>query len=418
MIVDVVVGLQRGDEGKGKIVQYLADQGDYDYVARWAGGANAGHTCYVNGEKIVTHYIPTGILSNKIKKVFMCKGMVADPTKLLEEIKYLESLGYDVKDKLVIDPKITLIEPRHYAEEIKFETNQCDIGTTRRGIGPAYSDKYKRASLRLKDFQDNYLDAKDRFLKVADYVQSADNNLWLESLSTLLLNYTLYPVQEFLIRTPGNVLCEGAQGYELDIDADLYPYVSSSHGLAVYATIGLGVSPKALRHVYGVVKPYSTYVGNGPFLEELPLYEANELRALGSEYGATTGRPRRIGGLHIASLAKAIYDNQVTHLIFTKVDIYHEYLKKQAAVEHKAVMPLMEYVYLRDDGFKQPLWSYKYFDVDKLDTNTKTWARNYFLPLIDQLLSERLLYTYQHITPIPKVSYLSIGPNLDDIIGV
>jgi len=276
----VIVDLQAGDTGKGKVAHTLAKEKDkYTHVVRYNGGGNAGHTIYHNGEKIVTHFIPCGVLYG-IKSI-IGPGCVIDPVKLIEESKQLELLGFDVKNNLFIDKRVHLIQPKHLEED----STDTKIGTTKTGNGPAYRDKYGREGIRACDIlKSNIID--------------------------------IY--EEFHGKENCKILFEGAQGFELDIDWGDYPYVTSSHCTVGSAVLN-GVPPQKIEKVYGVAKAYRTYVGNKEF--EKPSEIFDKIREIGNEYGATTGRKRQINWINIDDIIKAININGVTDLIINKLDV-------------------------------------------------------------------------------------------------
>ena len=275
----IIVDLQAGDTGKGKVAHSLAKSGKYTHVVRYNGGGNAGHTVYHNGEKVVTHFVPMGVLY-KIKSI-IGPGCVVNPVKLLEEINQLESLGFNVKDYLFIDKRVHIIQPDHLDEDSKDIT----IGTTKTGNGPAYRDKYDRKGIRAGD---------------------------------ILKKYIIDIYEEFYGDKECKILFEGAQGFELDIDWGDYPYVTSSH-CTVGSAILNGVPPQKVNKIYGIAKAYRTYVGNKLF--ETPSEIFTKIREVGKEYGATTGRPRQINWLNIDDLIKAANINGVTDLIINKLDV-------------------------------------------------------------------------------------------------
>jgi adenylosuccinate synthase len=280
---DVIVDLQAGDTGKGKVAHFLSGQkNEYTHVIRYNGGGNAGHTIYHNGQKIVTHFIPCGVLYG-IKSI-IGPGCVVDPNKLNEEIKQLESLGFNVKDNLFIDRRTHIIQSKHLEED----GTDTKIGTTKTGNGPAYRDKYVRIGLRAENVLQNHL--VDIYKEL-----HGEKNV--------------------------RVLFEGAQGFELDIDWGDYPYVTSSH-CTIGGAILNGVPPKKIRRVYGVAKAYRTYVGNKEFEVESELFD--KIREIGSEYGATTGRKRQIGWLDIDTLIRSININGVSDLIINKLDVLEQ----------------------------------------------------------------------------------------------
>ncbi len=330
----VVVGLQWGDEGKGKIVDYLAEKAHV--VARYQGGHNAGHTVVIGNEKFVLHLIPSGILY-KGKKCLIGNGVVIDPAALIKEIDGLKSRGVEVGGNLYISKNAHVIMPYHMAldrESEKLRGNKS-IGTTGRGIGPAYCDKVGRTGIRMADllypsvfreklnahlFHVNFLlknlyktepfatdDIYEEYLgyagRLSDYIADTD----------IIINGA--------IASKGNILFEGAQGTLLDIDHGTYPFVTSSNAIAGGACTGLGVGPTKISRVLGVVKAYTTRVGSGPFPTEMKDDLGKAVREKGGEYGATTGRPRRCGWLDAVILKHAARINGVTGIALTKLDI-------------------------------------------------------------------------------------------------
>lgn len=294
MQADILVGLQFGDEGKGKIIDYLVAQGYYSAVARWAGGSNAGHTLYHNGKKLVLHLLPSGVLDPNVR-LYLGSQMVIDLAELDAEIKGLEAMGIEVLNRLFISKNAHVIFPEHKRRDALNEQKN-KIGTTLKGIGPTYTDKAARTGKRLSDLGDTF---------------------WENNYNHLVRCLHDIP---FLICNEKRVLCEGAQGYSLDIDHGTYPYVTSSNTIASSACVSLGFSPKCVNHIFGVTKSYTTRVGEGPFPTEMDETLANVFREIGHEYGATTGRPRRVGWLDLTQLREACIVNGVTDLIITKMD--------------------------------------------------------------------------------------------------
>jgi len=281
-IVDVVIGMQYGDEGKGKIANQMAMSGEYDYVIRFNGGGNAGHTIYLNGEKIVTHLVPCGILHG-IPSV-IGNGCVINTQKLFDELEYLEGFGFDTS-LLKIAENAHIISQDHIDEDSK----DTKIGTTRTGNGPCYRDKYARTGLRAKDVPE-----------LASY---------------------LVDMHSLIHSSPKKFLAEGAQGYWLDIDFGDYPYVTSSN-TGVGAVLNNGFNYQQVRDVVGVIKCYSTYVGAKGYQKDDERFEM--LREIGQEYGATTGRPRQIDWLNLDEVSTACQMNGITKLIINKMDVLRQ----------------------------------------------------------------------------------------------
>lgn len=335
-MVDVLLGLQWGDEGKGKIVDYLA-QG-YDIIARFQGGPNAGHTLYVNGQKVVLRTIPSGVFNSQTLNL-IGNGVVIDPVTLKEEIEGLKALGIPVDQNLYIAHKAHLILPTHRALDAASEAakGKEKIGSTLKGIGPAYMDKTGRNGLRVGDVMAN--DWKNRYetlkgkhldmLKMYDEVPNwqeweADFFESIEYLRNLHIVNCEYWINDH-INNGKKVLAEGAQGSMLDVDYGTYPFVTSSNTIAAGVCTGLGVAPQKVGEVYGITKAYCTRVGSGPFPTELFDEVGEQLRAAGHEFGAVTKRPRRCGWIDLVALKYAVMMSGVTRLIVTKTDVLDEF---------------------------------------------------------------------------------------------
>jgi len=332
MKVDVLLGLQWGDEGKGKLVDALT--GDYDINARFQGGPNAGHTLEFNKQKHVLHTIPSGIFHPE-KDNLIGNGLVIDPVVFKKEVDRIASFGHDVHQNLFISKKSHLILPTHRLLDAASETSKGNdkIGSTLKGIGPAYTDKTGREGLRtgaiLEDsFLDRYKNLRDQHLaKIKQFNFPIDlqplEDEWLAAIDfirTFKFVNGEYLVNEWL-NAGRRILAEGAQGSMLDIDFGSYPFVTSSNTTCAGACTGLGIAPGHIGKVIGIFKAYCTRVGSGPFPTEL-LEETGELlRSTGHEFGATTGRPRRCGWLDLVALRYTVMLNGVTNLIMTKADI-------------------------------------------------------------------------------------------------
>jgi adenylosuccinate synthase len=347
MAVDVILGLQWGDEGKGKIVDYLADK--YDIVARFQGGPNAGHTLKFDGHKFVLHTVPSGIFRPGLINL-IGNGVVIDPITLNKEIDKLEAFGTDYLDRLLVAHKAHLILPTHRYLDAASEKSKgkSKIGSTLKGIGPTYMDKTGRNGLRVGDivaagFDQKYKALKEKHLQLAriypdvDFDIEAEENNWMESLELLrslqLVNGEYY-INEALSKGK-RVLAEGAQGSMLDIDFGTYPFVTSSNTITAGVCTGLGVSPKKIGEVIGITKAYCTRVGSGPFPTELHNEEGEFLRAEGAEFGATTGRPRRCGWIDLPQLLYTIMLNGVTQLVVTKIDVLNKFETIKAATHYE-----------------------------------------------------------------------------------
>lgn len=332
MKVDVLLGLQWGDEGKGKLVDALT--GNYDVIARFQGGPNAGHTLEFNNQKHVLHTIPSGIF-HPDKLNLIGNGLVIDPVVFKKEIDRLTGFGVDARKNLFISKKSHLILPTHRYLDAASETSKGTdkIGSTLKGIGPAYTDKTAREGLRIGDiledtFLTRYRCLRDQHLsKIRQFNYEIDlqplEDEWLaaiEFLRSFRFVSGEYLINEWL-EAGRRILAEGAQGSMLDIDFGSYPFVTSSNTTCAGACTGLGVSPGNIGKVIGIFKAYCTRVGSGPFPTELLEDTGNLLRASGCEYGSTTGRPRRCGWLDLVALRYTVMLNGVTSLIMTKADV-------------------------------------------------------------------------------------------------
>lgn len=332
MSVDVLLGLQWGDEGKGKVVDYLAAK--YKVVARFQGGPNAGHTLEFDDVKHVLHQIPSGIFRNDIKNV-VGNGVVLDPVIFKEELDELAALGLNASQNLFISKKAQLILPTHRLLDAHQEAlkGAQKIGSTLKGIGPTYQDKIGRQGLRVGDiqmpeFEERYTQLRDRHVslissdEILAKLPELETAFWeaITYLKNLNVVDSEYLVNEEL-QHGAHVLAEGAQGSLLDIDFGSYPFVTSSSTMVAGACSGLGVAPSKIGEVMGVFKAYCTRVGSGPFPTELFDATGEQLRKQGHEFGATTGRPRRCGWLDLPALKYAVMINGVTRLFMMKADV-------------------------------------------------------------------------------------------------
>jgi adenylosuccinate synthase len=344
-MIDVLLGLQWGDEGKGKIVDYLA--AGYDIIARFQGGPNAGHTLYVDGKKIVLHTIPSGVFHKHCLNL-IGNGVVIDPVTLQKEIQQILPLQPDVLERLYISHRAHIIIPTHRALDAASESSKGSekIGSTLKGIGPAYMDKTGRNGLRVgdllsKDFKTKYEQLKQKHLQLLkQYDEVVNWQEWeeqffaaVEYLRTLQVVNAEYWLDMHL-KDGKKVLAEGAQGSMLDIDFGTYPFVTSSNTISAGVCSGLGVSPARISDVYGITKAYCTRVGGGPFPTELEDETGEALRKAGSEFGATTGRPRRCGWIDLVALRYAVMLSGVTKLIITKTDVLDQFNPIKAAIAY------------------------------------------------------------------------------------
>ncbi|MFQ5648589.1 MAG: adenylosuccinate synthase [bacterium] len=399
MPVKVVIGAQWGDEGKGKIIDLLSR--DSDVVARYQGGANAGHTVVVDGEKTILHLIPSGIL-HESTVCLIGNGVVIDPVALMEEIDFLESKGVTVKGRLFISHRAHLIMPYHklldQAKESRDAKNK--IGTTGRGIGPAYVDKVNRMGIRIVDLLDRETFQEKLRRNIAEKneilrkIYEADEmdvdhivNEYLEfdhKIDPFIKDVSAYIVQA--VRSKKKILLEGAQGTLLDIDFGTYPYVTSSNPTSGGACSGVGIGPTYIDEVLGVIKAYTTRVGMGPFPTEIDDGDDVNLRELGDEFGATTGRPRRCGWFDAVIANFAVRVNGLGSFVLTKLDVLdglddikvcvaYKYAGKTITTfpSEKRVLENCEPVYETLSGWKQPTSEIRTFA--ELPNNAKNYIK-------------------------------------------
>lgn len=346
MKVDVLLGLQWGDEGKGKIVDVLTP--GYQIVARFQGGPNAGHTLEFEGQKYILRSVPSGIFQGNNINI-IGNGVVLDPALFKTEIEALEKSGHDLKNRLLISKKAHLILPTHCLLDACYESakGNSKIGTTGKGIGPTYTDKVSRGGLRVGDllhnFDEKYEIIKSRHLQIltqyrfdASSLPAIEKN-WFEGLAKLK-EFEFIDSEHYInkaSREGKKILAEGAQGTMLDIDFGSYPYVTSSNTIASGACTGLGVPPSGIGEVYGIFKAYCTRVGSGPFPTELHDETGDKLRDFGHEYGSVTGRARRCGWIDLVALRYAIMLDGVTQLIMMKSDVLDTFETIKACVAYK-----------------------------------------------------------------------------------
>ncbi len=399
MSVKVIVGAQWGDEGKGKIVDLLSDK--VDIVARFQGGPNAGHTVVIDQEEIILHQIPSGILRENTLCV-IGNGVVIDPAVLMEEIAFLEEKGVNVSNRLFISHRAHLIMPYHKILDTSRELAKGSekIGTTGRGIGPAYVDKYNRTGIRIVDLLDaktlkekllENINEKNKILQRIYNVEKLDTNKIVNDYIEFdkLIDEYVTDTSIFLnnaIRENKNILIEGAQGTMLDVDFGTYPFVTSSNPIAGNACTGLGIGPTLIDTVYGIAKAYTTRVGMGPLPTEFEVEFANKVRELGGEYGATTGRPRRCGWLDATVLEHAIRINGISDLVVTKLDVLDSLDEIKIATGYKLgdkvihhypaetwIQPQLDPIYETLPGWKTSTRSIRKFS--QLPENAKNYLR-------------------------------------------
>lgn len=345
--VDVLLGLQWGDEGKGKVVDVLTPR--YDVVARFQGGPNAGHTLEFEGQKYVLRSIPSGIFQGG-KVNIIGNGVVLAPDLFMGEAKDLEKSGHPLKERLHISKKAHLIMPTHRILDRVYEAakGKDKVGTTGKGIGPTYTDKISRNGLRvgdiLCDFEQKYGAHKDRHMKMLAALGWTDfegleetEKLWMEGIAYMKEFKFVDSENEInrLLRENKHILCEGAQGTMLDVDFGSYPFVTSSNTICAGACTGLGIGPNKVGNVYGIMKAYCTRVGSGPFPTELFDETGKTIRNLGHEYGAVTGRERRCGWIDLVQLRYSVMVNGVTELIMMKSDVLDSFETIKACVAYE-----------------------------------------------------------------------------------
>ena len=414
MKVDVLLGLQWGDEGKGKIVDVLTPK--YDVIARFQGGPNAGHTLEFDGIKHVLHTIPSGIFRNNVMNV-VGNGVVIDPVILKKEIDALVKLGVDVNKRMVISKKAHLILPTHRLIDAASEASKGKekIGSTLKGIGPTYMDKTGRNGLRVGDifetnFKDKYNALVEKHKQILKFHEFEYNLSDLEPAFfegiDLIKTLTVIDSEHYLnnaIKANKSILAEGAQGTLLDVDFGSYPFVTSSNTTTAGTCTGLGVAPNKIGDVFGIFKAYCTRVGSGPFPTELDDETGELLRKVGHEFGATTGRPRRCGWIDLPALKYAIMINGVTKLIMMKADVLDAFDTIKICTHYKIDGEVIDYM-------PYDIVSKK---VEPIYVEMKGWNTDLTkLASINQLpieLNQYIEYLEQELN-VP-ISMVSVGPD-------
>ena len=413
MKVDVLLGLQWGDEGKGKVVDFLTPK--YDIIARFQGGPNAGHTLEFNHIKHVLHTIPSGIFHSE-KKNLIGNGVVIDPVILVKEIDETTKLGVDITKNLYISKKAHLILPTHRLLDAALEKSRGKdkIGSTLKGIGPTYSDKVSRNGLRIgeitKDtFKSLYNDLKQQHIELLnhykfDYKLDTYEKEWFDAIERLKKLH-ITDGEWFInnaLKDNLKILAEGAQGSLLDIDYGSYPYVTSSNTLCAGVCTGLGISPKRSGNVFGIFKAYCTRVGSGPFPTELFDATGDELRKQGREFGSTTGRPRRCGWLDLVALKYTIMLNGIDALYMMKTDILDGFDSIKIATHYKIDGKITDEMPYELNDKLIPI--YKELKGWKCDTTSFSSKEEFPKELLDYI-------TYiEQETGVP-IKLVSVGPN-------
>ena len=416
MAVNLLLGLQWGDEGKGKIVDVLTS--DYDIIARFQGGPNAGHTLIFDGHKHVLHTIPSGIFHKSAVNV-VGNGVVIDPVIFQKEIDNLAQFNLDFKSKLLISRKAHLILPTHRLLDAASEASKgkAKIGSTLKGIGPTYMDKTGRNGMRvgdleLSDWKDKYRALADKHIRMIDFYQ-IDIQYDLEELEIDffkavddLKKLTFIDSEEYLnsaMKAGKTILAEGAQGSLLDIDFGTYPFVTSSNTTAAGACTGLGVAPNKIGDVFGIFKAYTTRVGSGPFPTELFDEDGDTMSRVGHEFGATTGRARRCGWLDLIALRYAVQVNGVTQLMMMKGDVLSGF---------KTLKVCTSYMYQGEEISHLP-YNIEAHNVTPLYTEVKGWEEDLTqMTSVDTLPKELMDYIkfIEDFVEVP-VKIVSVGPD-------
>ena len=413
----ILVGTQWGDEGKGKIVDFYSKK--FDAVCRFQGGHNAGHTIYKEEEKFVLHLIPSGIFYDHVS-CFIGQGVILSIDSLLEEIEQLEQKGINLEGKLRISRYCSLLLPLHAKIDQLREDNKNSIGTTRRGIGPAYEDKTARRSIKAFDLEDNDL-IETKLRSLVEYYNYQIQNIhgsepfaFEDVYNELMQSYEkaskyfgdVTDTLENIYEQGGNILYEGAQGTLLDVDYGTYPYVTSSNTLATSVGIGSGFPKSIYSDVLGVAKAYTTRVGAGPFPTELFCEEGQKIAELGHEFGATTGRPRRCGWLDLVALKYSAKLNNLTELCITKLDVLDNFNEIKTCIGYKV------------NGEDTPFKSRLLHKVEPVYEAFKGWncsladCENY--DSLPDKAKEFLSFIEDYVGV--KISLISNGPNREDLI--
>lgn len=420
-MVDVILGLQWGDEGKGKIVDYFAK--DYDIIARFQGGPNAGHTLYKDGKKLVLHQIPSGIF-HEGKINIIGNGVVLDPITLKKECEKVAEFGIDLKKNLFISERTNIIIPTHRAldKASEQEKGKGKIGSTLKGIGPAYMDKTGRNALRVGDLlQDNFEDLYEQLRQKHQVMLGTyhftdditeDEKEFFEAIE-FLKELNIVNGEYFInkkIKEGKKILAEGAQGSMLDIDFGTFPFVTSSNTISAGVCSGLGIAPQYIKDVIGITKAYCTRVGSGPFPTELENADGQKLREVGKEFGATTGRPRRCGWIDLVALHFACMINGVTKIVMTKSDVLDSFEELQVCTAYSIDGVETKEIPLRLDlGHYVPV----YEKLNGWHTNTDQIKDFSALP---QTEKDYIHFVNSYLGT--NISYISNGPEREQIIAL
>jgi adenylosuccinate synthase len=416
MKVDVLLGLQWGDEGKGKIVDVLTPR--YDIITRFQGGPNAGHTLEFNNIKHILHNIPSGIFRED-KLNIIANGVVLDPVIFRREIESLEEMGIDLTKNLWISKKAHLILPTHRILDAASEAakGKSKIGSTLKGIGPTYMDKTGRNGLRVGDIDHNFREKYEtlrtkhqHLLKQYDYKYNLDEEEKFFEAIEVIRKFnrvdTEYELNRFM-ENGKSILAEGAQGTLLDIDFGSYPYVTSSNTICAGACTGMGIAPTSIGEVYGIFKAYCTRVGSGPFPSELIDADGEKLRGIGKEFGSTTGRPRRCGWLDLVALKYSLMLNGVTQLIMTKTDVLDTFDTIKVATAYSIDGELTDQMPFDLDVEVKPVFT----ELPGWNTDlTEVQSKEMFPPELRDYI------TFLEKELQVPVRYVSVGPDREQII--
>lgn len=420
-MVDVILGLQWGDEGKGKVVDYFAP--NYDIIARFQGGPNAGHTLYVDNKKIVLHQIPSGIF-HQDKINIIGGGVVLDPVTLKKEYENVTAFGIDVTKNLFIAERTNIILPTHRAldKASEMQKGEDKIGSTLKGIGPAYMDRTGRNAMRVgdllsKNFTSQYIKLRMKHQRMLDsYGFNEDISAWEDEFFEaieLLRTFNIINGEYFIndkMAEGKKVLAEGAQAAMLDIDFGTYPFVTSSNTISAGVSTGLGVAPQKINEVFGITKSYCTRVGGGPFPTELHDDKGEKLRKNGNEFGSTTGRPRRCGWNDLVALKYACMINGATQIIMTKTDVLDNFEELSVATSYIIDGTETQQVPLQMEKHDlQPV--YKTFkgwntDIQKINSTEK----------LPEELKNYINFMSEYLGC--PVKYISNGPEREQIIAL
>jgi len=418
-MADVVIGLQWGDEAKGRFVDFLAK--DYDWICRFQGGANAGHTIVANGRKVVLHLLPSGVIRQE-KKNLITAGVLIDPEAFVEEVKEIEEITGDLKGRLFVDERANVILPFHKEEDALEESSKGGVGSTKKGIAYAYRDLYQRLGIRVGDlFYPETL--KKRLKDITEFNNEVIAGRFghppfdYQEIYENLLNFAQF-IKPFVVdgvevlnreEAEGKrILFEGAQGSMLDVIFGTYPYVTSSHTISGGASVFSGLAPQKIGRVYGVFKAYTTRVGKGPFPTEEKGEVGEILRVKGAEFGSTTGRPRRCGWLDLVILRYSVLINGVTDLVMTKMDVLSDISPIKVAVSYTLDGKELRFPPALSEALEMVRPNYVELPGFKLNLNEKSFED------LDERAREYVGFVEQELGL--KVKFISFGPEREKLL--